>query len=101
MRVDLHAAYIIYCLFKFLQAAIDEKILAECFYIDELQDFFFPVDIAGISQNVSCTDNCGCKGTKIGYHTLNCQSCCCQRRVIYRETKYGRLKQYYLITKPL
>ena len=87
MRVHLHVIYIIYCLFKLLQAAINEKILAECFYINELQDFFFLVNTTGIS--LSCTDNCGCKGTNIGYQTLNCQSCCCQRRVIYRPIMVG------------
>ena len=87
MRVHLHVIYIIYCLFKLLQAAINEKILAECFYINELKDFFFLVNTTGIS--LSCTDNCGCKGTNIGYQTLNCQSCCCQRRVIYRPIVVG------------
>ena len=90
MRIDLHIAYTFYFLFKFLHAAIDEIFAEDCFYIDQLQDFFFPVNIAGITQNVSCTNNCGCTGKKIGYQ--NCQSCCCQKRVIYKETHHGRFK---------
>ena len=59
--------YLFYFLFKFLHAAIDEEIVNDCYYIDQLQDFFFPVNIAGIAQNVSCADHCGCKGTNVGY----------------------------------
>ena len=84
--------YLFYFLFKFLHAAVDEEIVNDCYYIDQLQDFFFPVNIAGIAQNVSCADHCGCKGTNVGYLTVNCQSCCCQRRVIYKGTDHGRLK---------
>lgn len=90
MRIDLNKAYISYFSFKFLHAAIDEMIAVDCFYNDQLQDFFFRVNIAGITQKVSCADNCGCKGRKIGYQ--NCQSCCCQRRVIDKETPHGRFK---------
>ena len=55
--------YLFYFLFKFLHVAINEKIVDDCYYIDHLQDFFFTVNIAGITQNVSCTNNCGCSGT--------------------------------------
>ena len=83
--------YLFYFLFKFLNAAIDEKIVDDCYYIDHLQDFFFTVNIAGITQNISCANNCGCTGTNIGYLKLNCQSCCCQRRIVYKGTYHGSL----------
>ena len=77
---------LLYYLFNFvLYTANDEKI-ALCFYDKELKDFYFTVDIANIKQNVSCTNNCVCNGTIFGYS--NCQSCCCQRRVIMN---HGRL----------
>ena len=49
MRIDLDKAYIFYFSFKFLHAAIDEMIAVDCFYNDQLQDFFFRVNIAGIT----------------------------------------------------
>ena len=83
--------YLFYFLFKFLHAAIDEKIVDDSYHIDHLQDFFFTANIAGITQTVSCADNCGCKGTNISCLILNCQSCCCQRRIVYKRTDHDRL----------
>lgn len=83
--------YLFYFLFKFLHVAINEKIVDDCYYIDHLQDFFFTVNIAGITQNVSCANNCGCSGTNNGYLKLNCQSCCCQRRIVYKRIDHGSL----------
>ena len=83
----LHSSIpLLYCLFNFaLYTANDEK-TALCFYDKELKDFYFTVNIANIKQNVSCTNNCACNGTTFGYS--NCQSCCCQRRII---TNHGKL----------
>ena len=94
MRIDLHIAYAFYFLFIFLHAAIDEISAEDCFYIDELQEFFFQINIAGITQNVSCSGICGCTETNIG--NPNCQSCCCQKRVISKETHHSRFIRYII-----
>ena len=67
------------------------KVSNDCFYFSELNSFFYQIDIAGISHNVSCLENCGCKGTNIGYSAPRCGSCCCQDRVMYKEVVPGRL----------
>ena len=90
MRLDLSNLYIFYWLLNFIRAAVNEDVPDNCFYNDKDQDFFFTISIAGIQENVSCTDNCLCNGTNAGYSTVNCQSCCFQRRIM----SPGRLKWF-------
>ena len=88
MRLDLSNLYIFYWLLNLICAAVNEDVPDNCFYNDKDQDFFITISIAGIQGNVSCTHNCLCNGTNAGYPTVNCQSCCCQRRIM----SPGRLK---------
>ena len=88
MRLDLPNPYLFYWLLIFIDVAVNEDVLDNCFYDDKHQDFFLTISISGIQDNVSCTSNCLCNGTNAGYSTVNCQSCCCQRRVM----NHGRLK---------
>ena len=88
MRLDLSNPYLFYWLLTFIDVAVNEDVLDNCFYDDKHQDFFLTISISGIQENVSCTSNCLCNGTNAGYSTVNCQSCCCQRRVM----NHGRLK---------
>ena len=90
-------SFTIIYLFYLLYATADEtasKVSNDCFYFSERNLFFYQIDIAGISHNVSCLENCGCNGTKIGYSEPSCGSCCCQDRVMYKEVVSGRLMFY-------
>ena len=58
----------------------------DCFYFSDSDSFFFQIEISGISQNVSCLENCGCYGTDVGYSSQHCRQCCCQNRVLYKDT---------------
>ena len=86
-------------LFYLLYATADEtasKVSNDCFYFSELNSFFYQIDIAGISHNVSCLENCGCKGTKIGYSAHSCRSCCCEDRVMHKEIVSGTLNVLFI-----
>ena len=95
MKLDLSNPYLFYWLLNLIYVAANEYVPDNCFYDDKHQDFFLTISIGGIQGNVSCTRTCPCNGTNAGYSTVNCQSCCCQRRVMYR----GRLKWFCLISR--
>ena len=92
----LNFAFLFYGLFNLADAAIDK---IPCHYSVKSESFIYTISIAGIQQNVTCKENCGCSGTDIGYTTVLCQSCCCQDRVrkeksqkrgTFMEINYGR-----------
>lgn len=76
MRLNL--AFLFYELFNLVDAAIDK---IPCHYSVKSEAFMYTISIAGIQQNVTCKENCGCNGIDIGYSTVMCQSCCCQDRI--------------------
>ena len=94
MRLNL--VFLFYGLFNLVDATIDK---IPCHYSVESESFMYTISIAGIQQNVTCKDNCGCNGIGIGYSNVLCKSCCCQDRVrkeknqkreTFMEINYGR-----------
>ena len=82
MKLVLLNLCLFYWLLNFIHANVDENIPDNCFYDDKSKDFFLTISIAGIQGNISCIRHCLCNGTKAGYSNVNCQPCCCQRRVM-------------------
>ena len=88
MKLDLSNPYLFYWLLNLIFVAANEYVHHNCFYDDKHQDFYLTISIAGVQGNISCKRDCLCNGTNAVYSTVNCQSCCCQRRVM----NHGRRK---------
>lgn len=84
------------CLLYLVNASGDEssrKVSRDCYYFSKFDSFFFQISIGGISQNISCLQSCWCNGTDTGYSSLNCQTCCCQNRILDKmQVLPGRIK---------
>ena len=95
MKLVLFNLCLFYWLLNFIHANVDENIPDNCFYDDKSKDFFLTISIAGIQGNISCIRHCLCNGTKAGYSNVNCQPCCCQRRVM----NHGKLWWFCFISR--
>ena len=85
----MKSIFCLICLVYLLCASADETSKEksnDCFHFSDSDSFFFQIEISGISQNVSCLENCGCYGTDVGYSSQHCRQCCCQNRVLYKDT---------------
>ena len=104
MKSSLYLACFLSWLFKQFQAFVVEmnsRVPVKDCYDDKLETFSFPVTISGISQNASCFEHCNCNGTiatAISWQSnFNCEWCCCQNRVLHKETAPGRSFFYHLL----
>ena len=63
MRLDLFVSYLYYLLSGLLHGSTNENISTNISIWTKSKKSLF--NIAGITQNLSFPDNCGCKGTTI------------------------------------
>ena len=86
----------LYWFFNQLQALGGEMTtrvaVKDCFYNGRLGHYSFPVNIGGISEIVSCLEECSCNGTAIGWQSkFNCEWCCCEIRLPFKEVVPSRI----------
>lgn len=86
----------LYWFFNQLQALVGEMTtrvaVKDCFYDGRLGHYSFPVNIGGISEIVSCLEECSCNGTAIGWQSkFNCEWCCCEIRLPFKEVVPSRI----------